>query len=272
LFASLGIPLVEGRLINGDDVEAGRKVCVVDADFARRYWPKGDALGHGITPDMAPNPDFYTIVGIVGPVKQTDLTDERTFGAVYLPYGGPLFSNSSFWVVVRTSQGAQAAGRSIQAALSRVDPELILGDLQAMSERVTESTIGRRISLSLAAAYAGVALVLAAIGIYGVLAYSVAQRRREIGVRMALGAQPEQILWQFLRLGFRFLAMGLPLGCLGAVLLARAMASFLYGVGPANVPVLVGTAAVLGGVSMVACVLPARRGAQVSPAEALRAN
>ena len=124
----------------------------------------------------------------------------------------------------------------------------------------------------LAGIFAGVALMLAAVGIYGVLAYTVAQRQREIGVRMALGAEPEQILRQFLGLGGRLLIVGLPIGLLGAWFAGRAMTGLLFGVGPANAAVLAGTALVLSGVALLACFLPARRAAYISPIEALRAD
>lgn len=266
LFPSLGIPLVEGRLINDGDVEAGRMVCVVDANFARRYWPRGDAIGGGITPDSGPNPEFFTIVGIVGTVRQNDLTDDRAYGTIYLPY----MHGDNVMVALRTSQAPEAAGPDFRAAVARIDPALSVADMRTMAARVDSSLVGRRISLTLAAVFSGLALILASIGIYGVLAYSVAQRRREIGVRMALGAQPGQILRQFLLLGLRILAVGLPLGCAGAFLVTRSMAGFLYGVGPTNLPVLAATTAVLGAVAMLACLVPARRGSQVSPAEALR--
>ena len=272
LFPSLGIPLVQGRLVGESDVETGRMVCVVDSDFARRYWPKGDALGHGITPDMDPHASFFTIVGVVRPVKQHDLTDLRADGAIYLPYGAVYFSPSVFMVTLRASPSTPLSGAALAAIIARIDPEVAPFDVKTMSDRVDESLAGRRISLSLAALYAGAALFLAAIGIYGVLAYSVAQRQREIGIRMALGARPDQIRKQFLRLGFRLVAMGLPLGCAGAWIVARTMADFLYGVGPANLVVLGSAALALGGVAMVACLVPSLRAAHVAPAEALHTD
>ena len=268
LFTALGIPLVKGRFIDGDDIRAGRMVCVVDEDFASRYWPDGDAIGHGITNDMAPNAVFFTIVGIVGAVKQTDLADQRANGAVYLPYTGS--GNPMLMLALHASQDTASLGPSLLASVARLDKELTVADLMTMQERVDHSLAGRRLSLALASVFAGISLVLAALGIYGVLAYAVAQRRREIGVRMALGARPEQILLQFLRLGAGILAVSLPLGCAGALLVTRAMTGFLYGVGPANLTVLGVTAATLGFVAMLACLIPAQRGAQVSPAEALR--
>ena len=270
-FQTLGVPLREGRYLTSADSRSETKVCVVDEDVARRYWPKGDAIGHRLAHDP-PGPDtpYFTIVGVVGAVKQNDLADQRAGGAIYFPYGS--YANSWFIVSVRTLQAPELAGPALRAAVLRIDPELPLHDLKTMTTRVEESVASRRVPLLLAGIFAGVALVLAAVGIYGVLAYTVAQRQREIGVRMALGALPEQILAQFLGLGGRLLAIGLPLGLLGAWFAGRAMTSLLFGVAPTNAVVLGGTAVVLAAVAMLACLLPSRRAARVAPIEALRGN
>jgi ABC-type antimicrobial peptide transport system permease subunit len=150
----------------------------------------------------------------------------------------------------------------------RLDPELPVHNLQTMESRIDGSVAGRRVPLLLAGIFAVVALALAAVGIYGVLAYSVMQRQREIGVRMALGAQPEQILAQFLSLGGKLLAHGLPLGLIGAWFAGRAMTGLLFGVEPTNLVVFASTAIVLASVAMLACFLPSRRAARISPIEA----
>ena len=271
-FATLGVPLCEGRFFTMNDSQSvDAKVCVIDEDVAHRYWPQGGALGHRLVngpPD--PKADYFTIVGVVGSVKQHDLADQHALGAVYFPY--VRFGGSYVMVAMRTVQAPELAGTAMRAAVLRIDPELPLSDLKTMSARLDESLTSRRVPLLLAGIFAAVALVLAAVGIYGVLAYSVLQRQREIGVRMALGAQPEQILRQFLGLGGRMLSVGLPLGLLGAWLTGRAMAGLLFGVTPENPLVLVGTAVVLAAVAMLACLLPSRRAARVSPIEALRTN
>ncbi len=270
-FQALGVPLREGRLLTLDDSRADLKVCVVDEAVARRYWPTGGALGHRLirgAPDS--KEPHYTIVGVVGSVKQKDLAETRANGAIYLPYAS--YAGGSFVLAVRTRQAPESIGPALRAAVLHLDPELPLTDLKPMALRVDESLASRRVPLLLAGIFAAVALVLAAVGIYGVLAYSVMQRQREIGVRMALGALPRQILRQFLGLGGRMLAVGLPLGLLGAWLAGRAMAGLLFGVAPANPLVLGGTAAVLAAVAMLACLLPSRRAARVSPIVALRGN
>jgi len=271
-FGTMDIPLKEGRLLTLDDSKAEHRVCVVDEEVAHRYWPQGGALGHRLVngaPDQAKE-KYFTIVGVVGTVKQNELTDTVANGAVYFPYQS--YPAGSFMLAVRTVQAPESVGSALRAAVLRLDPELPLNDLKTMTARVDDSLAIRRIPFLLAGIFAGVALVLAAVGIYGVLAYSVIQRQREIGVRMALGAQPEQILWQFLGLGGRLLAFGLPFGLLGAWLTGRAMTGLLFGVAPANPLVLGGTAAVLALVTLLACLLPSRRAASVSPMEALRGS
>jgi len=212
----------------------------------------------------------FTIVGVVGAVKQDDLADQRANGAVYFPYAH--YAGLSFLVTVRTQQAPEAAGPALRAAVLRIDPELPMHDLKTMAARLDGSLASRRLPLLLGGIFAGVALVLAAVGIYGVLAYTVAQRRREIGVRMALGALPEQILRQFLGLGVRLLAIALPLGLLGAWLAGRSMSGLLFGVGAADPLVLGGTAVLLAAVALTACLLPSRSAARVSPIDALRGS
>ena len=270
-FQTLGVPLREGRFLTLDDSKADLKVCVVDEEVAHRYWPKGGALGHRLVngpPDA--KTDWFTIVGVVGAVKQNDLAEKTAGGAVYFPYAS--YSARSFVLAVRTGQAPETIGPALRAAVLRIDPELPLNDLKTMSMRVDESLASRRVPFLLAGIFAAVALILAAVGIYGVLAYSVAQRQREIGVRMALGAQPAQILRQFLGLGGRLLAIGLPLGLAGAWFAGKAMSGLLFGVAPTNPAVLGGTALMLFVVAMLACLLPSRRAAQVAPIEALRGN
>lgn len=272
-FAALGIPVREGRFLTAADSRAKERVCMVDEDFARRYWSSRSALGHRLYdgPVDLPNVHLFTVVGVVGSVKQSELTDRRATGAVYFPYvtDGPPFGQS---VIVRTVQPPETAGPAMRQAVLRIDPALPLDDLKPMAARIEDSLIARRSPMLLAAIFAGVALVLAAIGIYGVLAYAVAQRRREIGVRMALGAMPGQILRQFLLLGATLLTGGTVLGLVGAWFVGRAMSGLLFGIAPANPVVLGGTAVVLGAVVLLACLLPSRRAARTDPMVALRAE
>jgi len=271
VFAALGIPLREGRLITADDSTRGLNVCVIDEDVARRYWPGGNAVGHRLwngAPDKSEK--AYTIVGIVGATKVKDLADAKAKGSIYFPYIH--YAGHQVEIVLRTAQAPQAAGPAMRAAVLHVDPELPVANLKTMTARLDESLVERRSPLMLAGIFAGVALVLAAVGIYGVLAYAVAERRREIGVRMALGALPQQILAQFLSLGARLVIAGSILGGIGGWLVGRAMVSLLFGVGAAQPLVFVGAAALLGLVAMTACLVPSMRAARVPPMEALRSS
>jgi len=270
-FSALGIPLREGRFLTSADSQRTERVCVVDEDFARRYWPRGGALGQrvfqGGDSDEA---KLSTIVGIVGAVKQADLTEPQGQGAVYFPFIDRDAGN--IFVVTRTSQRPEAFADTLRKLVRATDPELAIDDLRSMDTRLAESLVVRRSPALLAGIFAGVALLLAAIGTYGVLSYSVAQRTREIGIRMALGAQRGQIGSQFLSLGLRLLAAGTLLGLIGAWLAGRAMQSVLFGVPTLHLATLLVTALVMGAVSLIACLIPARRATKVDPMVALRAD
>jgi predicted permease len=270
-FMALGIPLRDGRFLTSEDSHRPERVCVVDEDFARRYWPKGGALGqrlaHGGESDEA---KLFTIVGVVGTVKQAELTEAAGQGAVYLPYAH--HGKATVFVVARTSQSPEAFAETLRKLVRVTQPEIAIDNIRSMETRIADSLLTRRSPALLAGIFAGVALLLAAIGTYGVLSYSVAQRTREIGIRMALGAQRSQIGTQFLSLGLRLLAAGTILGLLGAWWAGRAMQSVLFDVPALPVATLLVTALVMGIVSLVACLIPARRATKVDPMVALRAE
>jgi predicted permease len=270
-FLALGIPLREGRYLSSEDSRRTERVCVVDEDFARRYWPRGGALGQRVFQGSdSEEAKLSTIVGVVGAVKQAELTELQGQGAVYFPFIDRDAAN--IFVVTRTSQRPEAFAQTLRKLVRATDPELAIDDLRSMDTRIAESLIARRSPALLAGIFAGVALLLAAIGTYGVLSYAVAQRRREIGIRMALGAQTGQIRTQFLSLGLRLLAAGIILGLIGAWLAGRAMESVLFDVPALPVATLLGTALVMTAVSLVACLIPARRATKVDPMIALRAE
>src|SRR5205823_8663009 len=270
-FTALGIPLREGQFLTSADSHRPERVCVVDEDFARRYWPKGGALGQrvfqGSDSDEA---KLFTIVGIVGAVKHAQLTEPQGQGAVYLPFA--YRDNGGIFVVTRTSQRPEAFAETLRKLVRATDAELTIDGLRSMDTHIADSLIARRSPALLAGIFAGVALLLAAIGTYGVLSYAVAQRTREIGIRMALGAQREQIGAQFLSLGLRLLVAGTLLGLFGTWLAGKAMQTVLFDVPPLHLAILFGTAAIMSAVSLVACLLPARRATLVDPVQALRAE
>jgi predicted permease len=270
-FTALGIPLREGRFLSSEDSHRSERVCVVDEDLARRYWPNGGALGQRLAlGDEIDDAKLFTIIGIVGTVKQTELTEPLGQGAVYLPFA--YRENNSVFIVTRTSQRPDAFAETLRKLIRAADPELAIDNIRSMEARIDESLIARRSPALLAGIFAGVALLLAAIGTYGVLSYAVAQRTREIGIRMALGAQRGQIGSHFLSLGLRLLAAGTILGLIGAWWAGRAMQSVLFDVPALPIAALLGTALVMTAVSLVACLIPARRASQVDPMVALRAE
>jgi predicted permease len=270
-FTALGIPLREGRFLTSADSHRADRVCVVDEDFARRYWPNGGALGQRVFQGSdSDDAKLFTIVGVVGAVKQAELTEPQGQGAVYLPFIDS--DGINVFVVTRTSQRPEAFAETLRKLVRATNPDLAIDNLRSMDTRITESLIARRSPALLAGIFAGVALLLAAIGTYGVLSYAVAQRRREIGIRMALGAQTKQIGTQFLSLGLRLLAAGTILGLIGAWPAGRAMQSVLFDVPTLHIASLLGTALVMTAVSLVACLIPARRATKVDPMVALRAE
>ncbi|HVD94456.1 MAG TPA: ADOP family duplicated permease, partial [Vicinamibacterales bacterium] len=266
---AMGLSLLEGRFPAAAELERGDRVCVVDEDFAKRYWPTGSALGKLVFQGSAPGPDedAYTIVGVAGVMKQAGLTAGEAQGAVFYPYTSRFDTN--LFVIVRTALPPETLAPAVREALRAVDPELAVDDLQSMKTRIADSLLARRSPAVLAGLFSTVALLLIAIGTYGVLSYAVAQRRREIGLRMALGARPGQVRAQFVSIAVRLLVGGILLGVIGAWSIGRAMQSVLYEVPALHPATLAVTASIIGFVSLAACLLPSHRAARISPLEAL---
>jgi len=268
-FSAMGIPLRQGRYLDNSDSHSAESTCVVDEDFARRYWPAGEAIGQrlfiGAEKEDGDSP--FTVVGIVGAARQADLTDSRTTGAVYFPYSR--YFSRTYFLVVRTSAYPESLTATLRKTVRAIDPELPLDDIRSMDVRIADSLVTRRSPALLTGIFAVVALILAAVGTYGVLSYAVVQRRREIGVRMALGALPGQIRGHFLSLGLRLLAVGITLGVIGAWVAGNAMRGILLDTVTFNTTILAVTGGILILITVIACLVPSHRAARVSPMEVL---
>ena len=276
-FQAMQIPLVRGRLLNDGDDASGQLVAVVDANFAHRFWPHGYAIGQHVAIDTIPNvkpqtPRWRTIVGVVGHVKHYALDTEGR-EQIYFPHRQPfygVFASRDMTLAVRTSLEPTSMTSAIREQVSALDKDLPLYNIATMDHLVSASVAQPRLNLSLLVAFAALALVLAAVGVYGVMAYAVTQRTQEFGIRMALGASPADVLKQVFLEGGRLAALGLAIGLVAALALTRLMASLLFGVKPSD-PVTLGmAAALLAFVALAACYIPARRATRVDPLVALR--
>ena len=268
-FRVMGFSLRAGRFLTADDSRRSERVCVVDEDFARHYWPNASAIGQRLWDgsEAGKEAEAFTVVGIVGGAKQTGLTEDEAQGAIYYPYVFRI--SDSFFVAVRTSLPPQSLGLTLQRVVRQIDPDIPVNDLRSMETRIADSLVARRSPALLAGLFSGIALLLTATGTYGVLSYAVAQRRREIGLRMALGAQPGEIRRQFFYLSLRLLIGGTILGVIGAWPTSQSMQAVLFHVPALNLAILAGAAFVMGVVSLAACLLPSQRAARISPMEAL---
>ncbi len=267
-FAAMGFTLLKGRFLTAEDSRRAERVCVVDEDFARYSWPHGTALGQRLFtgPQETSDADAFTVVGVVGAVKQMGLTEGTAQGAIYYPYA--LRTDTNLFVVVRTSLPPESLGLELQKVVRQTDPDSAVNDIRSMETRIADSLVVRRSPALIAGIFSAIALLLTGVGTYGVLAYAVTQRRHEIGVRMALGARPEQIRGHFLALALRLLAAGTILGVIGASLAGQAMRTVLFQVPPLSLAIFAAAAGVIGVVALIACLLPSRSAARISPMEA----
>ena len=264
---SMGIPLVSGRDITDDDRAGAPPVILVSESIARKFWPGEDAVGKRLGYPW-PSP-WLTIVGVVGDVKQDSLTSSRTM-AIYRPFAqAPV---ASMTLVLRTSTTPDAIAAQLRAAVSELDRTVPVSDVAAMEQVVATSVARPRFAAILLSAFALIAMLLGAIGIYGVIAYGVTQRTREIGVRMALGATPGDALWMVIRRGATLTVAGLVVGVAAGLGATRMLAGLLYGVSPTDPATFAVVVAILASVAVVACYVPARRATRVDPTIALRAD
>ena len=269
-FTALGIPLVQGRFFDRRDGPGAAKVAVIDQVLADRYWPAGDAIGRRMALYFEGSPDkpvWREIVGVVGHVKKYGL-DGRVKEQYYIP--SPQQARRSMFLALRTATAPTSIVAAARAAVRDLDTGLPVFRVQTMEQVLDGTLVTRRFAMLLLGIFAAVALVLAAVGLYGVISYSVAQRTREIGIRMALGARSRDVVRMVVRRGMRLTAIGLVIGVGSALAVTRFLASLLFAVQPYDPPTLLTVAAILAGVAWLASFLPARRAARVDPMMALR--
>ena len=263
-FRAMGIPLRSGRAFTERDLN--QPVAIINETMARRYWPGRDPVGEKyISGVWSSPPQYSTIIGVVGDVKQFGLDSERS-NDEYFPYIGPAY------VIVHTRGDAAALGAAVRRAIHEVDPELPVEDVRTMEQIAAESAKSRRWTLVLLGAFAMLALGLALVGIYGVMAWSVERRTREIGIRVALGAGPRRVAWLVLGEGVRLCAMGAAIGVVGAIAARRVLTVLVFGVSTTDPWVLCAVIGLMGMVATGACYFPARRASRVDPIQALKTD
>ena len=266
-FRAMQIPLVAGRLFTDADTADSPLVVVIDQFMVKRYFSDKSPIGQQIRRGGPTSPAF-TIVGVVGTINSIDLGEPVAKERLYYPVAQQ--PRPGMALIVKTRIDPRALVSQVRAAVAEVDPEQPMADVRTMDEWMARSLEGRRAPMLLLALFGVVALTLSAIGIYGVLAFGVAQRAREFGIRQALGANPQAILALVLKQGMRTAGIGVALGLIGSIALTRYLQSLLFGVGAHDISVYAGVTTLLLGVALTACYLPARRATRVAPTVALR--
>ena len=268
-FRAIGIPLRQGRFFSDHDRDNSVPVIIISEAMARRFWPGENPIGRRLTPSFHVEQGPREIVGVVGDVKATGL-DADASAMMYMPYKQAALPFMTF--VVRTASNPESLVQPVSRAIYSIDKEQALTDVQTMEQVLGESLSGRRFNMTLLLIFAGVALVLAAVGVYGVMNYTVTLRRRELGIRMALGAKTRDVLRLVLGQGLTLTLIGVGAGLISAYALTRLMASLLYGVTATDYLTFVSVSAMLIAVGLVASYVPARRATKVNPTIALRAE
>ena len=266
-FRAMEIPLLEGRLFDEQDLRSKPRVTIIDQHMAQQLWPGESALGKRIRLEGGPNPPWTTVVGVVGRVKQYTLdTDSRI--AMYLAH--TQFPTRAMNIVLKSRTTAESLAGPVRAEMRAIDADLPIYNVRPMAARVDESLARRRFSMLLLTLFAALALGLAAIGTYGVMAYLVSQGTRELGIRIALGATPSRILWMVVGQGMFVATVGAIAGVAGAFAMTRLVRTLLFGVESTDPVTFASVIALLAAVSLVASGLPARRAARVDPVAVLR--
>lgn len=268
-FETMGIPLLSGRQLTDQDTDNSPNVTVISETMARRYWPGENPIGKRVAfgrPER--DEEWFRIVGIARDVRQSDLITEIK-PQMYVSY-----QQTGFFIprdlVLKTDVDPLSLAATVRKTIWEIDKDQPVSNIRTMDQIASESVARQRFSMLLFAIFAGVALLLAAVGIYGVLSYSVAQRRGEFGIRMALGAQKRDVLKLTISKGLKLVLLGVVFGLVGAFALTRLMASLLFGIGATDPTTFAAISLVLVGVGLLASYIPARRATKVDPIVALR--
>jgi putative ABC transport system permease protein len=270
-FETMGIELLAGRGFNEHDAAGSTPVCVVNEEFARRYLQGRQPIGTLISVDamgMTPKAVTREIVGVIKQVKVMGPGEEKNAVEIYVPLAQNPWTYAS--IVVRTANDPMGMAPAVKAAIARVDKDQPVTQIRTMEQVAAESVSQPRFRAELVGAFAGLAMVLAAVGIFGVLAFSVSQRTREFGIRMALGARAGDVLSLVISSGLKITAAGIVIGLAAAAALTRSLSSLLFGVKPLDPLTFLAAPALLALVALIACAAPALRAAGVDPAVALR--
>jgi len=267
-FRSMGIRLVTGRPLGAEDRSDALPVCLVNESMAGHYWPEGNAVGQRIRNSMEGD-QWLTIVGVVGDVRHNGLSSPSEF-MMYRPYAQTAWISPGLSLTIRTQGDPAAVARAVGATLREIEPKVATLRVLTMDQIVAASIARTRMTTALIVLFGAVALVLSAIGLFATLSFSVSQRTREMGIRIALGATPRELLRQIVAEGMIPALAGGALGVIGAFALTRLMAALLFGVSPTDPVVFIGVAALLVSVAAAACYLPARRASRIDPMVTLR--
>ena len=265
-FQAMEIPLIRGRFFNEQDTVEKPRVTIIDESMARQFWPGQDPIGKRIY-EVQFNPPWLTIVGVVGRVKHETLDSDPRI-VFYLPHAQRV--TRAMTVVMRASQDPETLAASVKQQVHALDPELPMYSVRTMEHFVDQSLARRRFSMVLLTIFSAIALALATIGVYGLMAFLVSQGTREIGIRIALGATQTSIVRLVIRRGMALSLSGVVLGIIGAFAFTRFMGSLLYGVTPTDILTFASIPLLLSLVALVATCIPARRAAKVEPGDSLR--
>lgn len=266
-FRTMEVPLLKGRNFNDLDTYKTKPVAVIDQTLARQYWPTESPLGQEIKFNFGRGLQGLTIIGVVGDIK-SDGFEAASVPHIYVGLGQ--FAPVNAVVFLRSRADVQHLGEAVRQEVEKMDPNVPVHSISSMDQIIARSVADRRFALELLGVFATVALLLAAVGIYGVMSYSFSQRTHEVGIRVALGAQRLDILRMALGDGMRIVIIGLASGLIGAAIVTRVFQSMLFGVDPADPITFVSVAVILAAVALLACYIPAQRATRVNPLTALR--